>query len=425
MIRTKLGELIAVTRGASLPGENYATSGSLIRLTLGNFDMAGGWKENTSKDNIYYSGDVRPEFILKKGDLITPLTEQTPGLLGTVARIPESDRYIQSQDVGLIKCKPEKLDPSFAYYLISSKLVRDQLGAAAQQTKIRHTSPEKIKDCVVFVPDIEDQRKIGAFLDNYTNKIENNKKQIAVLESLAKTLYDYWFLQFDFPDENGKPYKSSGGKMAWNDMLGREIPEGWEVRPISDAITHMNTGLNPRDNFKLGNGKIRYLTVKNIGVGGTVDFSGCDVIDERARALVHKRSQVAKGDILFASIAPLGRCFIVEEDPADWDINESVFSIRPNYQLISTNFLYMYFMSPYFIKKAELSSTGSIFAGIRMSTFQQMQMLIPPKCVLDNFDKIIDPIYKDKYGLWKQNQTLKDEMNFLLPVLLNGQVKLE
>ena len=82
---------------------------------------------------------------------------------------------------------------------------------------------------------------------------------------MAKLLYDYWFVQFDFPDENGKPYKSSGGKMVWNEELKREIPAGWDVSSFEDCVSSVNTGLNPRDNFKLNiGGKIRYLTVKNL-----------------------------------------------------------------------------------------------------------------------------------------------------------------
>ena len=176
LTRYKLGQLLDVTRGASLAGEYYAEQGELIRLTLGNFDLAnGGFKENTSKTDIYFNGPVRDEFILKKGDLITPLTEQTIGLLGSTARIPEFNKYIQSQDVALIKCNENLLDPSFAYYLISSKQVRTQLSAAAQQTKIRHTTPDKIKDCVVDIPSLAEQQKIGKLLDSITEKIALNR----------------------------------------------------------------------------------------------------------------------------------------------------------------------------------------------------------------------------------------------------------
>lgn len=161
----KLGDLIDVTRGASLSGEYYAEEGEFIRLTLGNFNQnGGGFKENTSKSDIYFTGLVKEEYILSEGDIITPLTEQSIGLLGTTARIPESNKYIQSQDVALIRCKDNMIDANFCYYLISSRLVRQQLSATAQQTKIRHTSPDKIKECVVWIPDLVSQKKIGKYL---------------------------------------------------------------------------------------------------------------------------------------------------------------------------------------------------------------------------------------------------------------------
>lgn len=233
--KCKLADLIDVTRGMSLPGEYYSDTGEYIRLTMGNFNYnGGGFKENTSKTDIYYIGPIREEFILKKGDIITPLTEQAIGLLGTTAMIPESGKYIQSQDVALITCIDGKIDHLFCYYLISSSIVKKQLSAAAQQTKIRHTSPDKIKECTVWIPEMDMQRKIGKVLYDIDQKISLNTHMNAELEAMAKQLYDYWFVQFDFPDENGKPYKSSGGKMVYNSTLKREIPEGWEMKKIGD-----------------------------------------------------------------------------------------------------------------------------------------------------------------------------------------------
>ena len=176
MKKYKLGELVNVKRGMSLSGEYYATEGNLIRLTLGNFQEEGGFKINTSKDDLYFTGPVREEFVLKEGDIITPLTEQVVGLLGATARIPESNKYIQSGDVALIKCISNEIDDGYCYYLVSSDLVRRQLSAAAQQTKIRHTSPEKIMDCEVFIPEMKDQRKIAKLLDSINKKIELNEK---------------------------------------------------------------------------------------------------------------------------------------------------------------------------------------------------------------------------------------------------------
>mgnify|MGYP004664570879 CR=1 FL=1 len=235
--KSRLGELIEVTRGASLSGEYYSTKGEYIRLTCGNFDYHNNcFKENTSKDNLFYTGEFREEFLLEKGDIITPLTEQAIGLLGTTARIPKSGKYIQSQDIALVKCKAGKIDPTFCYYLISSRLVRNQLSAAAQQTKIRHTSPDKIKACTVWIPELDEQITIGRLLASLDDKIHLNKRINDNLEAMAKQLYDYWFVQFDFPNEEGKPYKSSGGAMVWNEKLKREIPQGWSDCKLKDFI---------------------------------------------------------------------------------------------------------------------------------------------------------------------------------------------
>lgn len=175
--RYKLGQLLDVTRGASLSGEYYSTSGKYIRLTCGNFDYQNNcFKENTSKDNLYYIGDFKPEFLMNEGDIITPLTEQAIGLLGSTAFIPESGKYIQSQDVAKIICNEKLIDKKYAFYLLSSKIVKQQLSAGAQQTKIRHTSPDKIKDCIVWIPNLENQIKIGNLLFEIDRKIALNRE---------------------------------------------------------------------------------------------------------------------------------------------------------------------------------------------------------------------------------------------------------
>lgn len=231
----KLGEILDVIRGASLSGEFYATEGEYIRLTCGNFDYQNNcFKENKSKDNLYYTGDFRSEFLMEKGDIITPLTEQAIGLLGSTAIIPESGKYIQSQDVAKIICKEDLLDKDFAFYLISSTLVKQQLSAAAQQTKIRHTSPDKIKDCTVWIPELAEQKRISKLLRSLDCKIGLNRAINQNLEAMVKQLYDYWFVQFDFPNEEGKPYKSSGGEMVWNEKLKRFIPKGWESTTLGN-----------------------------------------------------------------------------------------------------------------------------------------------------------------------------------------------
>lgn len=176
MKKYKLGELIEVSRGASLSGDHYATEGQYIRLTCGNFDYKSNcFKENTSKDNLFYVGEFKEEFLMKEGDIITPLTEQAIGLLGSTALIPESNKYIQSQDVAKVNCKEALLDKNYAFYLLSSNLVKQQLSAGAQQTKIRHTSPDKIKNCSVWIPSLAKQKSIGSILSTLDRKIALNR----------------------------------------------------------------------------------------------------------------------------------------------------------------------------------------------------------------------------------------------------------
>ncbi|QFQ12782.1 restriction endonuclease subunit S [Pseudoprevotella muciniphila] len=178
-----IGQLAEVTRGTSLSGEFYSSEGKFIRLTGGNFDYQNNrFKHNTSKENLYYIGEVKDKYILKHNDIITPLTEQTPGLIGSTAFIPESGKYIQSQDVALVTPNESLLDKDFCFYLLSSNFVKKQLASGAQQTKIRHTSPDRIKQCKVFIPAIEEQKRIGKLLRHLDEKITLN---IAINRNLA------------------------------------------------------------------------------------------------------------------------------------------------------------------------------------------------------------------------------------------------
>ena len=212
--------------------------------------------------------------------------------------------------------------------------------------------------------------------------------------------------------------------MVWNDVLKRDIPDGWEVKKLNTCLKHINTGLNPRDNFILGNGNIKYITVKNLTSDGTIDFSGCDLINENARKIVHERSKISKGDILFASISPLGRCYIIQDEPEEWDINESVFSIRPNQKIITTEYLYCYLTSEWFIKKSEKEATGSIFAGIRMAALNAMTIIVPNENVLKGFSSVLKTIFEQKEKLFNEIQHLTKLRDNLLPLLMNGQVTL-
>ena len=424
MTKYKLGDLIDVTRGMSLPGDKYAESGNLIRLTLGNFNLQGNeFKPNTSKTDIYFTGSVKKEFIMKKGDIITPLTEQTYGLLGSTARIPESGKYIQSQDVALIKSKSDKLYEDFCYYLISSPSVRKQLGAAAQQTKIRHTSPDKIKDCEVIIPeDVNQQIKITNLLNTIENKIALNNKTNTELENMAKTIYDYWFTQFDFPDKNGHPYKTSGGQMVYNEILKREIPAGWEVRTIESISKRVKVGfVGPIDEYYCDNNSgypiIRPAEMSEQGIN-------YDELRHITKEFYDKnlKSQIHKGDILLSRCGKDGIPNIYESDKEAQVLN--VVIIEPNREIISEYFTFDAMRSQFIQDQISNGTSGSV-QGVINTKIIAAVILPFYETVAKKYVEEVSPIHQKISKCREESRKLTSLRDYLLPLLMNGQIEVK
>lgn len=402
MKKYQLKSLIEVKRGASLAGEYYSSEGNLIRLTLGNFKEDGGFKFNTSKDNLYYTGSVKDEFILKKGDIITPLTEQVVGLLGSTARIPESDKYVQSGDVALIKSISDELYEGYCYYLISSDIVRRQLSAAAQQTKIRHTSPEKIKSCKVFLPDIYAQIKISNFLDAIEKKISLNTEINDNLIQQAKTLFNYWFLQFDFPNHEGLPYKSSGGGMTQSSVLKRLIPATWGTTQVENiCLCHDSKRVPLSSNERLS-------------MHGDYPYYGATDVMDRVDNYIFDGDYVLlaeDGSIMDKSGHPIlqriqGKCWI----------NNHAHVLEPA-EGYSCLLLYMLLKDIPVIK----IKTGSVQYKITQEKLNKFCIVNIPYHIRQSFISLTDPIDKQILKLQKENEHLIQLRNWLLPMLMNGQ----
>ena len=406
----KLGDLIEVTRGMSLPGEFYSTEGEYIRLTCGNFDYVNNsFKENKSKDDLYYVGKIKPEFIMEKGDIITPLTEQAIGLLGSTAIIPESGKYIQSQDVAKVTCKKGMIDHDFAYYLIPSKCVKEQLSAAAQQTKIRHTSPDAIKACKVFVPPLPEQKKIASVLSALDYKIALNKKMNQKLEAMAKRLYDYWFVQYDFPDKNGHPYKTTGGPMTYNPTLKREIPAGWEVKTLADFAEYVKTTTKFDKAFN-------YVSTDNM-MPQKQGLSGENLKPASGNVLCYE-----KGDILISNIRPYFKKIWYADQSGT--CSTDVLCIR---SLNSDNsyFVYKTLWQDDFFDYVMQGAKGS-----KMPRGDKTRIMNYPICIAkENFDELIKkfsalivPMQAVIQRNTKEITHLTKLRDKLLPLLMNGQV---
>ena len=407
----KIGDLAHVTRGASLGGEFYATQGNYVRLTCGNFDYRNNcFKENQSKDNIYYTGGFKEEFLLEKGDIITPLTEQAIGLLGSTARIPESGKYIQSQDIAKIDCNESLLDKDFAFYLISSACVKQQLSAAAQQTKIRHTSPDKIKECTVWIPSLNVQKRIGRILTDIDNKIAINRQINDNLEAMAKQLYDYWFVQFDFPNEEGKPYKSSGGAMVYNEKLKREIPKGWHCGTLLDIAEYTN-GLACQKYRPIDNNKLPVIKIKEMhdGLSADTEWVKADIPDD---------VKVFDGDVLFSWSASLE---VMLWAYGNGGLNQHIFKVTSKNGYPRS--FYFYQLIHYvgvFKQMAEARKTT--MGHITQDHLRQSTIALPPNVDIANkLEEKLCPIFDEIVKNNQEIMALTKQRDELLPLLMNGQ----
>ena len=362
-------------------------------------------------------------FSVKKDDVFITRTSETVDALA-MSCVAVKD-YPKATFSGFVKrLRPKTTGIVYSKYIaffLRSKYFRKVLDCNTIMTLRASFNEDMFSFLYLYLPDYEEQVRIGDLLYKMEMKIRTNNKINDNLEQQAKLLYDYWFTQFDFPDESGKPYRSSGGKMVWNEQLKIEIPFSWVCSKMENAIEAVRTGLNPRNNFKLGNGNIQYITVKNLCLNGSLDFSGCDTIDEQARQIIHRRSDIQIDDILFASIAPLGRCYLIQENPTNWDINESVFSIRYNSSVLTAEYLYMNLQSEAFVKRATACSTGSIFKGIRINSLMDSEIILPPQSVTKEFSKEIKPLFALQKELDRETHTLIQLRDWLLPVLMNGQ----
>ena len=236
---------------------------------------------------------------------------------------------------------------------------------------------------------------------------------------MAKQLYDYWFVQFDFPNEEGKPYKSSGGEMVWNEKLKREIPKGWSDCVLGDYIGRITNGLNPRKNFVLGSGNNYYVTIRSL-VGTTIDWNNCDRCDDEALSKINSRSQLQIGDIIFSAIGTIGRTYYILEEPTNWNISETSFTLRAK-ENVPNDFFYGMLRSNEIQIKADKAAMGSTLRCLVMDSLCTLQYIEIPNYMMKLFGAKVSPLYRQIHRNNKEITELTKQRDELLPLLMNGQ----
>ncbi|MGP2411149.1 restriction endonuclease subunit S [Yersinia sp. 2553 StPb PI] len=414
----KLKGKINIKHGFPFKGEFFSEKETdYIVLTPGNFFEEGGFKRQAGKEK-YYSGEIPEGYLHEKGDLIVAMTEQTPGLLGSCARIPESGIYLHNQRLGLITTDPKYLLKDYIYHLFRTNIVREQIRLTSSGSKVKHTSPDRIYDVKVPLPSVEEQQRIIDFFNLIEEKIDLNLRINTELETMAQMLYEYWFVQFDFPDINGNPYKNSGGKMVYNPKLKREIPIGW-VPGTLDDLGHIVGGSTPStnnpENFTLnGTAWITPNDLSNNQGYKFISHGAQDVSEAGIKGTSLKKYPA--GTVLLSSRAPIGYMAIAINEVTT---NQGFKSFIPT-KGYSTEYVY------YSVKKCipiiEQHASGSTFKEISGSALKEINIILPEINITDKFTKTVINIFRRQENLERENKQLIKLRDWLLPMLINGQV---
>ncbi|WP_263080708.1 restriction endonuclease subunit S [Endozoicomonas sp. Mp262] len=411
---TTLHNKIFIKHGFPFKSEYFSESGDYIVLTPGNFFEAGGFKRQAGKEK-FYTGKIPKEYLHKKGDLIVAMTEQAEGLLGSCARVPESEVYLHNQRLGLISTDTRLVTKEYIYHLFKTKTVREQLRLTSSGSKVKHTSPERIYNVQVPLPEVETQKRITKLLDTIEEKIELNNRINAELEAMAKTLYDYWFVQFDFPDANGKPYKSSGGKMVYNEALKRNIPVEWSVNNLKEITPVSNESITPKDHPEA---LFRHFSIPVFDSTQTYGV-------ECGSSIGSNKFKVNGSDLLVSKLNPWFSRVIYALEEDDQICSTEFVVWRTNSDSIK-NFLYQIATSGQFISYCTQSATGTSNSHKRVNPTVMMQFKFPFCAdIATAYGEKIDSALKEIMSNKKQNKQLVELRDWLLPMLMNGQVKVQ
>lgn len=302
--------------------------------------------------------------------------------------------------------------PKYVYYLLK---VLGNLQTSDKST-VPGINRNDLHEVIIPCADSKDQQKIAAVLSALDAKIELNQRINAELESMAKTLYDYWFVQFDFPNEKGKPYKSAGGKMVWDEELKREIPLGWEVENLEDIENNIVTGKTPStSNPEYYDGNIPFITIGDIR--GNMHVVETQIKLSKAGAEIQKNKFIPKGSLCVTCIASPGLIgFATKDSQTNQQINSIVIENEENRT-------YLYFALNDYFKFAKGAKTGNTFANMNKGDFSSIKLVHPDKSHLLNFEKIAKPMVEEILIRQLESQTLTELRDWLLPMLMNGQVK--
>ena len=330
------------------------------------------------------------------------------GSFGKPVLIKENIPFAFQRHIAILRPNNEIADSRFLYYVMLTRdffMQADTVAIGAAQRTISLTA---LRNMEVKLPSMETQYRIASILSRYDSLIENYQKQIKLLEEAAQRLYKEWFVDLHFPGhENAK--------------IVDGVPEGWEKKTIDDVTCKVTTGLNPRKNFVLGKGSNYYVTIKNMADNTLFLDDRCDRVDNEALEKINKRSDLKIGDILFSGIGTIGRVALVDIPTNNWNVSESVFTLRVN-DIVTKEFLYLMLLSPDMQNYCQSNAHGAAQKGIRMTDLKAYSFNLPPFGVIQKFTNLVTPTIKKVSSIRNQIRLLTEARDRLLPRLMNGEI---
>ena len=386
-----------------------------------------GFKLVTSKNILSNTLDLNSAYFISEEDFVN-INKRSKvkqydilfSMIGTVGSL-----YFETSDtidyaiknIGVFSCGDKEKAEWLYYYLQSSyaqQYIKRYLNGAVQ----KFLPLKGLREFPVpqFNKELHNRIKI---LLNIDQKIQINNQINQELEAMAKTLYDYWFVQFDFPDQNGKPYKSSGGKMIYHPELKREIPEGWGVEKLGELAQFKN-GIN-YEKTSSGSEKVKIINVRNIS-SSTIFINQTDLDEIFLENDKSTNFIVNEGMILITRSGIPGATCLVSELEAKTVYSGFIIASEVN-DLINKNLIFYYLKHVEEVLKNQ--SAGTIMKNISQSVLTDMAVSLPPQNLLLKFNLIIDNLLEQMKNVQRQNQELTQLRDWLLPMLMNGQVKVE
>lgn len=332
---------------------------------------------------------------------------------GAIYQLKESaESGVINQALLRMRLNNKVINDDFFYYYFNFYLVNLIVGKKGDSTIPNFPPISVIKELEFDLPNMTIQENIGVFLKNIDSKIELNNRINAELEAMAKTLYDYWFVQFDFPDENGKPYKSSGGAMVYNQELKREIPDGWEIKKLQEFL-EFEKGIEPGAseylNLAINENCVKFFRVGDIQSESSVYIDSTNknykIVNERDVIVTFDGSVGKLGIGLKGAIS--GGLRKIYDKSGKFD-NSLIYCIFCDYEIIKTIHRY---------------ATGSILLHAS-SSIEHLKIVFKEESYL-KFQRAIKPIFNQMIQNKQQNQELAKLRDWLLPMLMNGQVSVK